>query len=55
MLHRILTLLVVSLIPVTAIVCSALLELHDKSLASIAFFLLAIFTLPRYPHTPFTP
>ena len=48
MLYRILILLVVSLIPVSAIVCSALLELHDKSLASLAFFLLALFTIPRW-------
>lgn len=48
MLYRILTLLVVSLIPISAIVCSALLELHDKSLASLAFFLLALITLPTW-------
>lgn len=29
-------------------VLSTLLELHDKSLSSIALFLLALLTLPRY-------
>lgn len=40
--------LVACLVPITCIVCATLCELHDKSLCSIALFVLALFTLPTY-------
>ena len=46
--HPILFLLVASLVPCTALVCSTICELHDKSLCSIALFILSVLTLPRF-------
>ena len=50
-LPQIILYLVACLVPITCIVCATLCELHDKSLCSIALFVLAIFTLPTYRHS----
>ena len=46
--YPILFLLVASLFPCTALVCATICELHDKSLCSIALFILSVLTLPRF-------
>ena len=51
-LPQIILYLVASLVPCTSLVCATLCELHDKSLCSIALFVLALFTLPTYRHSP---
>lgn len=48
MIYNIIAILVPSLIPITAIVCATICELHDKSLCSIALFVLALLSLPKY-------
>ena len=48
MIYNILAILVPTFVPITAIVCATICELHDKSLCSIALFVLALLTLPKY-------
>ena len=48
MIYNIFALLIPSLIPITAIVCATICELHDKSLCSIALFVIVLLTLPKY-------